>query len=136
MTFANAYIIVATLSIFGAFFSVHSRSGLVPVAVQFSIPGIWFARGALGHCRFGAVRVRRTLGLGRRARVDRDRLLHRLRRLRQFRALLSTAPAAQPPHVLRLPRPSSHHGHDQLPNGRSAASAQSNHGKFPIGTQR
>jgi len=100
------------------------RAGLVPVAVQLGVPGVRFALGALGRGRLGALRVCRPLGLGRRARLDRDRLLHRLRRLRQFRPVLPSAPAAQSSHVLRLPRPSHYHGHDQLPDGRAPAPAQ------------
>lgn len=113
--------------------TVDGRAGLVPVAVQPGLPGVRPARGPPGHSRFGPVRVRRPLGLGRRARLDRDRLLHRLRRLRQLRAVLRPAAAAQPAHVLRVPRPPDHHGHDQLPDGRADPPAQSAHGKSANG---
>lgn len=111
------------------FVAVDRLVGLVPVAVQSRVPGVRAARDPPGRGWLGPVRVRRSLCLGRGARLDRDRLLHRLRRLRQFRAVVPPAPAAQPAHVLRVPGPPDHHDHDQFPDGRATAPAQSDHGK-------
>lgn len=114
---------------FDLFVAVDRLVGLVPVAVQSRVPGVRAARGTSGRGRLGPVRVRRSLGLGCGACLDSDRLLHRLWRLRQFCAVVPPAPAAQPAHVLRVLSPSDHHDHDQFPDGRTAAPAQSDHGK-------
>lgn len=111
------------------FVPVDRRNWLVPVAVQFELPGIRSARGPPGRGRFGSVRICRPLGLGRGPRVDSDRLLHRLWRLRQLGLVVSSPPTTQSAHVLRLSRPSHYHDHDQLPNGRPSPPAQSHHGK-------
>jgi len=110
-------------------FAANCRAGLVPVTVQPGLPGVRASRGALGPGRFRHVCIRRPFGLGRRSSMDRDRLLYRSRGMCQLGAVVPPAPTPQPSHVLRLPGPPHHHGHDQLPNGRPSAPPQSDHGK-------
>lgn len=110
-------------------FAANSRAGLVPVTIQPGLPGVRASRGALGPGRFRSVCFRRPFSLGRRARLDRDRLLYRSRRMCQLGAVVPPAPTPQPSDVLRLFGPPHHHDHDQLPNGRPSAPPQSDHGK-------
>lgn len=110
-------------------FAANCGAGLVPVAVQPGVPGVRASRGALGPGRFRSVCIRRPFSLGCGTRLDRDRLLYRSRGMCQLGAVVPPASTPQPSDVLRIFGPPHHHGHDQLPNGRSAAPPQPDHGK-------